>query len=389
MIDIKQGLILVILIITAVLIIIDVLKKKLEFKRYIFFVWYAVFFAYCCLSLIWTMDSDLSKLWLDGMLPNVGMLLAVVHYVNSRERFYRLIKLQLIAIFYMCVRLLILMPERHLFGRGRTEVYIWEISGFHYNGLAIPLTAGIILTVFFYIKNKKPLVLFLAPLFYLTIIIGGSRQGVVIPIVGLFVIFALLNGIKGIRRTIITSAVIVILFILFINSGLPGADRMSALVKGFIGNTAEAGFSFNERVFQRGLAAEMFLQKPILGWGIYSFTAKLIEIEHHTIFAYCHNTYLELLSCLGIIGFVIYYSIYAGILFKAFKLFKTLNIYVIFALAACIVLLLFEYATVMFYPIHGLTGTTFLFYAYYSLKLADNKKDLKCQEEKVSQPDGS
>ncbi|MDR2559178.1 MAG: O-antigen ligase family protein [Oscillospiraceae bacterium] len=218
-------------------------------------------------------------------------------------------------------------------------------------------------------KTKSRLAFILIPFFYYVILLGGSRTGMIVPIAGLFVMYALAKGIKQVHKIIIALAVIIILFLLYVNSNLPGADRISSLLNGFFNETSEV--SFNERAMFRELAASMFVQKPIFGWGISSFTIYLLNINYRThIFFYSsHNTYLEILACLGIVGFIIYYSMYLRILFRAFKNSVSKNVNIVFSLVVCFTLLMLEYGEVLFYTARGFTSATILFYAFYALKI--------------------
>lgn len=65
------------------------------------------------------------------------------------------------------------------------------------------------------------------------------------------------------------------------------------------------------------LGIQYFMQNPILGVGIDNYRFKLLyDIGLDT---YSHNNYVEILSNLGIIGFVSYYWIYIYILIRVFK----------------------------------------------------------------------
>ena len=75
-----------------------------------------------------------------------------------------------------------------------------------------------------------------------------------------------------------------------------------------------------------------------------------MEKINYSHVAYCHNNQLELLSTLGIIGFIIYYSIYAMILIRSFKnLKKERNIDNILPFIFIITLIVFEYGIVSYY----------------------------------------
>lgn len=68
--------------------------------------------------------------------------------------------------------------------------------------------------------------------------------------------------------------------------------------------------SFVKRLTFAGRGLELFAQKPMLGWGLHQF-------QYVSGFrTYSHSNYIELLVNNGLIGFCIYYSIYAAIFFE-------------------------------------------------------------------------
>ena len=60
-------------------------------------------------------------------------------------------------------------------------------------------------------------------------------------------------------------------------------------------------------------ALEMFIQKPIFGWGIEGFAA------HSGFGVYSHNNYTETLVSFGIVGFILLYSYKVVLLVAQFK----------------------------------------------------------------------
>jgi len=271
------------------------------------------------------------------------------------------------------MRLIIFIPEWHVFGRGRNLRFIEEITGSHYNALAIYLTFGIILAAFLYLETKQRRYLLIIPFFYYVTFLGGSRQGAVIPIAGLFVMYALVKGFRQVYKTIIALVLIVVLLIFFINSDLPGARAMLSLVNGFLGETGEV--SFNERTLLREMAASMFFQKPVFGWGVNSFKAYLGHISIYLLPYSSHNTYLEILACLGVAGFIIYYSMHVRIIIQAVRRYSTKNLYAVFTLSMLFSVLLLEYGESLFHGRYGLASATALFCAFYSLKLSNQKPE--------------
>lgn len=65
------------------------------------------------------------------------------------------------------------------------------------------------------------------------------------------------------------------------------------------------------------IAKEMFVGSPIIGQGFRSFTREVGSKSY----VYCHNNYWQLLSEYGLVGFMIYYSMYIYCIYKLAKSF--------------------------------------------------------------------
>ena len=89
--------------------------------------------------------------------------------------------------------------------------------------------------------------------------------------------------------------------------------------------------SYMERSEMKKIGLELWTKRPSIGWGIHGFAYKYKYINK--IF-YSHCDYVELLSCLGIIGTFLFYYPYAKILFRCTPFTKArLNYYGSFFLA--------------------------------------------------------
>lgn len=91
-------------------------------------------------------------------------------------------------------------------------------------------------------------------------------------------------------------------------------ERFLSLIESFRGGKGDATL----RIDYMKLGIEIFKSSPIVGVGVDN--AKVINgaVSGHNV--YLHNNYVELLAGLGIVGFVMYYSIFGIILYKFYKL---------------------------------------------------------------------
>jgi O-antigen ligase len=188
--------------------------------------------------------------------------------------------------------------------------------------------------------------LLLICLFAFNITLSGSRTGFIALLAGLLLIYILKNGLKRIYKSILFIFVFTFSLYHYINSSLPGSAIFMRLVDGFSGRTV-IGDGFNERMYFIDIGLSMFYQKPIIGFGIGGFGSYLGLVGHANQ-TYSHNNYIEILSCMGIIGFVLYYSMYFYILKNARNNLRLKCNYAILALTIIMVLLISEYGSISY-----------------------------------------
>ena len=94
-------------------------------------------------------------------------------------------------------------------------------------------------------------------------------------------------------------------------------ERLEGMLNAYFGEVG-ADESTLERLRFQSLAIEGFAESPMVGHGINSFAARMLEIGYSHV-AYSHCNYTEILFCFGLIGMVLYYWIHAYMLFKGMK----------------------------------------------------------------------
>lgn len=142
-----------------------------------------------------------------------------------------------------------------------------------------------------------------------------------------------------------------------------------------LGSRIESGLSFvngtgvdasmRDRTAMIDYAMIKFKEHPMIGNG--SNTFHYMFYIYYGQDLYAHNTFAELLCDLGIIGFSLYYLIYAFIIFSKYS-----GKYRILFICSIIALLVMDYWTISYYRIHFL-----LFYELASLYLITNKKRIR------------
>lgn len=210
---------------------------------------------------------------------------------------------------------------------------------------------------------------------FITSCFSGTRKVLVC-----FVIFLVLilfyknrkNIFKILKFIFVTLICVVALYNIILNNEvlykLMGR-RIESMVELIAGNEMVTDNSIDERSLLKTLAISAFKEKPFLGWGVNNF-ANYSEINSGP-FLYAHCNYLELLSTLGIVGTIVYYSAYFWLMKKSHKSLKNNNIS-IFIFFFLMVNLISDYETVSYCKIHYIL--VFVLFAKYL-----SGKEVQCE----------
>lgn len=181
----------------------------------------------------------------------------------------------------------------------------------------------------------------------------ASRKALVMVIIGIFLIYSLKNlGNKHFTKILIRAVVAIILLalIIYFLSKLPLFSGINARMKGLLALVSDADAT-SETPILRGLYIQaglnQFKQTPITGIGIGN--SWVIVSNYFGRRTYLHNNFVELLACGGLVGFIVYYSIYAYILTKLFSLKKYWDNSTAIVLTIVILQLLLDYGSVSYY----------------------------------------
>lgn len=186
------------------------------------------------------------------------------------------------------------------------------------NGMAILMYTGIVLVTYFWNKGLvyKILSVGYIPIALSNIALSGSRKGFIGTAVFLvlFIISSYLpslkkkNGMVAIISLIVVIALTVVLF-----------DRYAPMYSNSI-LFERLGWQLSDssstsRMEMYRQAFELFKQYPVFGVGYDNYK------NFSTFGVYSHSTYAEVLSCSGIVGTFIYFSIYISLIYKLIKLY--------------------------------------------------------------------
>ena len=175
------------------------------------------------------------------------------------------------------------------------------------NSNTVSLTISMLSTfLFFNVFNGKCKIYVVIPLILsvIAILLTGAKAGFFSILIQIFLNLCLFSKITVKKIILLCVAIGGIIYIVFNNEYLYlllGTRLEEFLVSVGLMETAVSGTSTDMRsdMYTKGIS--MWMDAPILGNGLGAFTA------YSGFHMYSHNTYTEILSSLGIVGFIIFY----------------------------------------------------------------------------------
>lgn len=270
-----------------------------------YLIWFLTFLTYAFSSCLWAQNSRSVFSTITVYAQIVILIIGETEYVTNIDKVEKLMKLFVLAVTYSLIVLFIKEPNMlNWFPEGDLNP-----NGWHKNAYSYILYISSLIMIYFKYKYKYNKYIFISLLFAICLLFCNSRKAILMLIMAL-AFFIVLNSKKPIiffRNTIIALAILVGMFFLLLNNrylySLIGF-RFQETLNYFTGR-GYIDFSTRERVYLMEYAIELFFEHPIAGIGLDNFAYLLGGVYSKSV--YSHNTYLELLSCLGLIGFSLYY----------------------------------------------------------------------------------
>lgn len=324
--------------------------RKISFNISIVFIFLFAFF--CGLSIFWSLDKGLSIEKTKTMFLLAVFILFSFNYFNRVQNSALKVTnvLAIVGIIFAVYILCYYGPISYFKQLFMGERIGREIENVNSIGIKMSVTFVICTFNAMFLKNKKYLFLSALPLI---ISIGtGSRKAILFIIISLIIltIYFLRDSninkkkLKKIFGAIFLVIAIIIILIQFIEIPFISTqmNRMKGMINGVLGSgKADHATSLRMSYIDAGIA--QFKKTPIFGIGIDN--ARIINTDY----TYLHNNFVELLTSVGIIGFVLYYATYFIILFNFIKNIKKLNGHQIVAFALFSSLFIIEYGMVSYY----------------------------------------
>lgn len=296
-------------------------------------------------------NVDVARTMVVSLTLNFMMIFAIVQYIYTVNDIPRVLRVTELGIFTTAFVVVVLSLRTITQGRlgGGTEI--------NSNMLALLCVYGFVVSMYLRKVGKITQVSFWLRLaFYLvTILLTGSRKGLIMIVLAIVVIRFATERKKIIQTFLVGAGLAAALYFLIMNVGvlynIIGVRVESLLSYLTDGSTSEASLQSRQELTKLGL--EYFREKPWTGYGYDCF--KMISGKGADGFVgagedgfYSHNNYVELLFGGGIIGFALFYITMASLLLRLFKGLRK-NACVPYLLAILVSKMAMEYAYVSYY----------------------------------------
>lgn len=316
------------LIITAIVLIINVLRRGLSgihicsFHKSIF-----VFGIFCFASSLWAIN-DQDAIEKGTTIIEILLCMSVFFWVYSTipDGFHRLLKAIMWGGYIITI---------FAFLTDSTSIIIAIMSGGrlpssfdNVNAVGLLCAFSIIISVYFILNRNDWLLVVMNIPTLILLAACGSRKAMVILVAGCFAVYLMKSDNKN-KKTIIFRLIVTVVLLFIVLSIISQIslfaglnERMEGLIAMVTGE-GEVDHSAMVRQEMSQLGYSIFFEHPIVGIGMGN--AHIIDAKVLGEDCYLHNNYAEVLANGGIIGFCLYYGMYYIVLKKTKMLggFKT------------------------------------------------------------------
>lgn len=326
-------------------------KKKIYIDKYV--IWMISFAFLCGISINWAISKkDAINILSTVILNDICIFFILNLLYEDKNRINLIINTIIFSSIVLGVNL-IMRYGIFVFINGRRSTE---------NGISanlVGMIAAIAGVLAFYRlkehKENKIIYTILLVINVIIIVLSASRKALfffLIPIIIYYVLNSknILNTVKKIGMSVVICIVayFMIMKVPFLYNSV--GYRVETMINGLVGEgETDSSTSFRLTMIEWGI--EWFKEKPYLGYGINNY--KNLLGTKKTFFGsegvYAHNNYIELLVDIGIIGTMVYYSIYLVTLCVGIKKIRKMSMLQMIMLGILIACIINEYGMVTYY----------------------------------------
>ena len=342
-------------------------RRKLLFDKKV--IWLIAFTLLATASYFWATDRKNVLDVLPILLANEFIAYAFMNFIHDRPaRLELLMRAIIIGSILLGLRAAIEFGPTAFFSKRM-------LNTLGANDLGLYAAIGANFCLYFWLKYREKKQIPLAILCILVVVMSFSRKALIFLALpaALILIFYKRNNIKKIllRIGIIIGIIALAIGSIFVIPPLRNTfgQGIEAVVNGVFDTGKKTDASVHARMKFIEYGTDMFLERPIQGFGLNNFK-NLIAVRKTKGMTnvYAHNNYIEIAVDLGIIGLVVYYSLYVYMIVYGLKRFKKLNLNQLAMLSILVTLAICEYGVVSYYGdfYHILIAFTWMSLIYVS-----------------------
>lgn len=305
----------VLIFITLLLYLFIMNAKLLSVKRQKIGLSWSILFCFMCFNALLNVPKSLFYLmiFIFGMLilkrnlqeDNISLIKNILRVVSIALTISIIVQVFIPSVFYKFARVWFFYSNQY------DMVYRTESISHHYSGLmyevsysAVVLAIGICIFFADVMTKQKGRLLNICLIIaaYFAIFMTGKRSFILIIPVSLAIYWFIFSVDRLNPRRLLVIAIAVIIFICL-------AGDIFSWVANILGK-GQAGIQLSSRERYWEITIDMFKDNPIIGQGLNSFDVWFNQSgikSHYFDFAGAHNSYLQVLAEMGILGFAMYF----------------------------------------------------------------------------------
>ena len=316
--------------------------KKIIHLQFIFIA--LLFVLYCIFSSLWAVNFDLSYNASMQLFKSVFVSVLFITLIDSRSTFkWALFSFSLAGIIYS----ILYLQNVDIASLGANRIGSATDDSLdllpNVNTVGLFLSFSFVYFLYCYFSEKRSLYIVIIAFSFVVIFILGARKSILSLCFCLVMLMHRLKVSSRIKIVILCCAFIVLLFVYVPSEYLIFVSERLAQLNFFSNKISDLDESDSTRILLLESGFMYGLASPILGNGYYSFSQLLLKDYGFSM--YSHNNLIETFVGGGIIGVILYYSLYYVVLKKCYIRNKQIDIpYLLFIL---MMVLLFNHFSIV------------------------------------------
>ncbi len=319
----------------------------IRFRLAQFHVHWLLFGGYCLLSALWAWNTS-RALSQGRTIIEVLLIVSVFYFCYQDEpdlwKLYNAVKWSGITTALYTIYILgIDQVLANVVGGDRILVEFANI-----NTIGIVAAFALVISLYEMLFRKWRLVttLFCVPTL-LVVAASGTRKALLMLMIGAVLLLYYRFKDRNILKTVVRFALAGVVVLAFVSLVAPLFVGLTGRMEGFIAlltGQGEAEDSATIRMSYVELGLRQFAKTPLVGIGMGN--SNELVLQEYGEDTYLHNNFVELLCCGGIVGFVIFYAMYACCIPIIFRNRKNEDPLVILGLVMILLMLIMDAARV-------------------------------------------